>query len=898
MLPIPDAADRPGVRTTCPYCGVGCGLVAQAKQGDSVRIEGDSSHPANFGRLCSKGAALGDTLGHEGRLLHPEIAGRRSSWDEALGAVADGFARTAREFGPDSVAFYVSGQLLTEDYYVVNKLMKGFLGSANIDTNSRLCMSSAVAGHKRAFGSDTVPGCYEDFEQAGLILLVGSNTAWCHPVLYQRIAAAKERNPALKLVVIDPRTTATRGLADLHLPVRPGTDALLFNGLLVHLARSGCVAKPFVADHTSGLEPALLAAWASAPSAAAVSEGCGLPVKAVETLYRWFAATDRTVTAYSQGINQSSSGTDKVNAILNCHLLTGRIGKPGMGPFSLTGQPNAMGGREVGGLANQLAAHMDFASAADRDRVRRFWNAPRLAERPGLLAVDLFRAVAEGRIRALWILATNPVVSLPDADRVRDALQRCPLVVVSDVVRETDTTRHGHILLPALAWGEKEGTVTNSERCVSRQRAFLPPPGEAQPDWWAATQVAHRLGFAAAFPYTSAAEVFREHAALSAFENEGTRDFDLGGIAGLTDAEYDALAPIQWPVRAEKPLGTARLFGDGAFWTSDRKARFISVTPRLPTAQPVASHPWVLNTGRLRDQWHTMTRTALSARLSAAAPEPCVEIHPDDAERAGLGDGSLASITGAAGSSMIARIRTSSDGPRGSVFVPIHWNDRTSARARVGALIPAVTDPFSGQPEFKHAVVRVEPYRAEWHGIVFSRSPVHPGEADYWTRVRGAGHWRTEIAGTAALRNWSSWARSTVDAAGSDEWIELVDARPGTYRGACLRAGRLHACILVAPHPKFPDRARIADLFGKDTIPSEARAFLLAEAPRSAGEDERTVCSCFGVGAHTLAEGIRSGNLATAREVGKALRAGTNCGSCIPEINALLAHVRAVRSSA
>ncbi len=897
MFPTPDAADRPGVRTTCPYCGVGCGLIAQADPGGDIRFEGDSAHPANFGRICSKGAALGDTLDLDGRLLHPEIGGRRTSWDEALDAVALGFARTARESGPDSIACYVSGQLLTEDYYVINKLMKGFLGSSNIDTNSRLCMSSAVAGHKRAFGSDTVPGCYEDFEQAELILLVGSNTAWCHPVLYQRIAAAKERNPALKIVVIDPRTTATRGIADLHLALTPGTDALLFNGLLVHLARCGSVARSFVTNHTAGLDAALLSAWVSAPSTAAVSEGCGLPLKAVETLYRWFAATERTVTAFSQGINQSSSGTDKVNAILNCHLLTGRIGRPGMGPFSLTGQPNAMGGREVGGLANQLAAHMDFASPADRDRVRRFWNAPRLAEKPGLLAVDLFRAVAEGRIRALWIQATNPVVSLPDADRVRDALERCPLVIVSDAVRETDTTRYGHVLLPALAWGEKEGTVTNSERRISRQRAFLPPPGEARPDWWIATQVAHRLGFAAAFPYASAADVFREHAALSAFENGGARDFDLGGLAGLTDAEYAALAPVQWPLRAGQPRGTARLFGNGAFWTPDRKARFIPVTPRLPTAQPGGSHPLVLNTGRLRDQWHTMTRTAKSARLSATAPEPCVDMHPDDVRDARLGDGNLAHITGKSGS-MIARVRITADQPRGSVFVPIHWNDRTSARARVGALIPAVTDPCSGQPEFKHAVVRVEPFRAEWHGIVFSRSPWLPGAADYWTRVRGADHWRTEIAGSGAARDWPAWARSVADAAGSDEWIELVDARPGMYRGACLRGGRLDACILISPHPRFPDRARIGELFRRGAIPAKDRAFLLAERPRAAEGDDRTVCSCFGVGAHALMAAIRSGNLATAREVGKALRAGTNCGSCIPEINALLVRLRLDRSSA
>ncbi|HJR71384.1 MAG TPA: molybdopterin-dependent oxidoreductase, partial [Gammaproteobacteria bacterium] len=411
------------VRTTCPYCGVGCGLTA-ARAGagaGEVEIRGDPEHPANLGRICSKGAALAETLDLDGRLLHPKIRGERVSWDAALAAVADGFSRAIAAHGPDSVAFYVSGQLLTEDYYVANKLMKGFIGSANIDTNSRLCMASAVAGYKRAFGADTVPNDYTDLEQAELVVLVGSNLAWCHPVLFQRLSAAKAANQKLRVVLVDPRRTQTAELADLVLQLRPGSDVTLFNGLLNHLRREDALDLEFLDGHTEGFGAALRVAKESAASIPAVASACGLAEDDVLEFYRWFARTPRTVTAFSQGVNQSTSGTDKVNAIVNVHLATGRIGKPGTGPFSITGQPNAMGGREVGGLANQLAAHMDFAPA-HVERVGRFWGAPRVATKPGLKAVDLFDAAERGAIKALWIMATNPVVSMPDAERVRGAL--------------------------------------------------------------------------------------------------------------------------------------------------------------------------------------------------------------------------------------------------------------------------------------------------------------------------------------------------------------------------------------------------------------------------------------------------------------------------------------------
>src|SRR5260221_4950864 len=415
------------VRTTCAYCGVGCGVIATPDGRGGAGIEGDASHPANLGRLCSKGAALGETLSLEDRLLHPEIDGRRVSWDTALGAVASGLRDVIDRHGPDAVAFYVSGQLLTEDYYVANKLIKGFLGTANIDTNSRLCMASSVAGHKPAFGSDTGAGRFEDFELADVVVLVGSNLAWCHPVLFQRLEAAKRARPSLRIVVIDPRRTETCDVGDLHLALKPGSDVALFNALLSELQRRGKIARRFVDQHTTGLDDALIAARSSDLS------DCDLPQADLETFFDWFARTDKTVTLYSQGVNQSSAGVDKVNALINCHLLTGRIGRPGMGPFSITGQPNAMGGREVGALSNTLAAHMDF-TPADVDRVGRFWHAPRMATKPGLKAVDLFEAVGRGEIRAIWIMATNPVASLPHADAVRAALKGCDLAVVSEAV--------------------------------------------------------------------------------------------------------------------------------------------------------------------------------------------------------------------------------------------------------------------------------------------------------------------------------------------------------------------------------------------------------------------------------------------------------------------------------
>jgi assimilatory nitrate reductase catalytic subunit len=917
------------VRTTCPYCGVGCGVLVDAGAA-GLSVAGDPLHPANFGRLCSKGSALGETLGLEGRLLTPRLRGRDTSWDEALNFVADGFRRLIAAHGPDSVAFYVSGQFLTEDYYVANKLMKGYIGSANIDTNSRLCMSSAVAGHTRAFGEDVVPVSYADLELADLIVLVGSNTAWCHPVLYQRMVRAKERRPELKIVVIDPRATPTCEIADLHLGLRPGTDVWLFNGLLSYLHRHGVEDRAFVEEHTGGAARALTVADNTAGASSAVARLCGLPQRAIEEFYALFANTPRVVTMFSQGVNQSSSGTDKVNSIINCHLLTGRIGRPGAGPFSITGQPNAMGGREVGGMANMLAAHMSLESAADRRTVQRFWRSPVIAQKPGLRAVDLFDAIHAGRVKAVWIAATNPVVSMPNANRVRAALERCELVVVSDCMARTDTTALAHVLLPAAAWGEKEGTVTNSERRISRQRTFLPAPGAAKPDWWMFCEIAKRMGFGDGFAYESARDIFVEHARLSAAGNDGSRAFDIGGLGSLTPGEYAELAPTRWPVvtrdvgAAAADSGNAHrgvlggadpdgadpdgvdtaggdgdragvggaaktLFSGGRFFHADGRARFIATVPRAPAGNLDAEYPLVLNTGRIRDQWHTMTHSGKSARLNSHSPEPYVDMHAQDALLSGVRVGEFVRVVTRWGA-MVARLRSSGEMPRRMIFVPVHWNGTNAADARVGALVNPVVDPLSGEPEFKHTPARVTAYVVAWQGFILSRRPVVPSDATWWSRSLGTQFLRYELAGRRVFGDWSKWARRLLQVAAPDsDWLEYVDRSTGIYRAAYVVDKRLEACVFLSPRPDLPTRAWLSSLFDQPFLDDGDRAGLLmgtrADARADTGD---VVCSCFGVGRNSICAAIRQFGLSTPQQIGQRLRAGTNCGSCLPELKAIL----------
>jgi assimilatory nitrate reductase catalytic subunit len=683
-------------------------------------------------------------------------------------------------------------------------------------------------------------------------------------------------------------------MADLHLPVRSGTDVWLFNGLLAWLRRHGATDAGFVSTHTGDASVALDVAEASAPDPQTVARICGVDLSRIEEFYRLFAATERVVTAFSQGVNQSSSGTDKVNSIINCHLLTGRLGRPGMGPFSLTGQPNAMGGREVGGMANMLAAHMDLDNPTHRTRVQQFWRSPRIAARPGLKAVDLFEAVHAGRIKALWIMATNPVVSLPDADRVRSALEKCEFVAVSDCVARTDTTALAHVLLPAAAWGEKDGTVTNSERCISRQRAFAPLPGEVQPDWWIIGQVARRMGFAEEFSYSSPAAIFDEHARLSATENGGGRGFDIGGLAGLSADEYHELEPIQWPVPYRGHTGTQRLFEDRHFLHPDGKARFVPTRPAAAVGAISEEFPFILNTGRIRDQWHTMTRTGRSQRLNEHLPEPFVDVHAQDALLLALREGELARVTTAQGS-MIARVRTSGEVSRGCAFAPIHWSAQNASQARPGALVQAVVDPISGEPEFKHTPARIEPFPVTWFGFVLSRQPRLIADITWWTTVQGLGFLRYELAGRDVPQDWASWMRERLGATASEaDYLDYLDPAAGIYRAAHLANERLEACVYISRRPDLPDRGWLSGLFERGKLAAPDRISLLAGRPPGAREDAGPlVCSCFVVGRHTLRRAIAQHGMTDTRQVGARLRAGTNCGSCLPEIRALLAdHAR------
>jgi len=867
-------------RTTCPYCGVGCGVLAERTPEGTITVRGDPDHPANRGRLCSKGTALAATLAADDRLLEPFVDGAPTTWPDALDTVAQRLLDCIARHGPDSVALYVSGQLLTEDYYVANKFMKGFVGTANIDTNSRLCMASAVAGHVRAFGEDIVPVDYADLELADLIVLVGSNLAWCHPVLMQRIVAARAERPAMKLVVIDPRRTATCDGADLHLPLRSGTDVMLFNGLLAWLAANGHADAAFVDGHTQGVDKALEAARAASSDIAATAQICGLDATQVERFFELFATNTRVVTLFSQGVNQSSAGTDKVNSIINCHLLTGRIGREGMGPFSITGQPNAMGGREVGGLATQLAAHLSLDDPAHCAAVQEFWQSPRIADRPGLKAVELFEAIDAGKVKAIWIMATNPVVSLPDADLVRRALERCPLVIVSDCVSANDTLPFAHVKLPAAGWSEKDGTVTNSDRHISRQRAFLALPGKAQPDWWIVAQVARRMGFGKAFNYAGPEAVFEEFARLTEVSRRFGRQLDLTDLAGMDKAAYDALPATQWP----SPRQQARPFADGRFPTASGRANFIATPARTPRHAPSAEYPLILNTGRIRDQWHTMTRSARAPQLNAHEPEPFVDAHPQDLAALGALPGDLVRIVSRWGSA-IGRARASGDMPAGMLFMPIHWSEQFASSARVGAAVNPVVDAQSGEPEFKHTPVRLEKLEVEWRGFLLSRRRVSAPAGSWWAASPGDVT-RLEFAGRGEPPD-AAWLKSVLPEAARAEWIEFNDTAMGNYRAALVKDGQLLACLMVSTRGRLPARSWLAGLFAAGRLDAADRRCLLLGRRQDVPDPGPVVCACFAVGANTITAAIQAG-CATLEAVGGRLRAGTNCGSCRPEIAKLI----------
>ncbi len=872
--------------TTCPYCGVGCGVTAEVADDKLIAVSGDIDHPANKGRLCVKGSTLADTLVPEGRLLHPLYQGRQTDWDSALDLVAAKMHAVREEYGPDAIAFYLSGQLLTEDYYVANKLMKGFIGSANVDTNSRLCMSSAVAGYQRAFGADYVPCSYEDLETCDLLVMVGSNAAWTHPVLYQRIADARKSHPGKRIVVIDPRRTATCDIADLHLQIAPGSDGFLFAGLLHYLNSHELLEADYIREHTAGIGDAL--GSVAAYTIEHVAGETGLTPDKVALFYQLFGATEKSVTFYSQGINQSATGTDKCNAIINCHLATGRLGKPGMGPFSITGQPNAMGGREVGGMANHLAAHMDFRPE-HVSLVSRFWQAPAIAKAPGLKAVDMFQAAADGKIRFLWIMATNPAVSLPDSAMVRRALGNCDFVVVSDCVEDTDTAAFANLLLPAQGWGEKDGTVTNSERCISRQRKLVPPQGEARPDWWIVTQVAQRLGFGQAFNYQHPGDIFAEHARLSGYENKASRDFDISALGHLSRADYEQLTPSYWPQPASGPGGEPVVAG--RFFTATGRAQFIASVPTLPDAGSRTALQ--LNTGRLRDQWHTMTRTGRVAKLMRHRDFFSVSLNREDARSRQLSEGDLVELSNSLGR-VRGLLRLEDDLSPGQVFSPIHWSGQFSGLACVSELIAAVTDPVSGQPQSKFARVAVAPVLASCWGLLLTREvPVLPALA-YWSRVVVPGGYLTLLAGGPGENSGSLRSALLQELCLTGQQLSSYqDSAQADYRDVGMEAeGVCFALFLCGYQRHLPSREWVAAMLS-GASPMEANG-LLAGLSQGGGNIGRLVCTCEEVGERQIENAI-AGGACSIEALGAQLCCGTQCGSCIPEIKRLLLSSREVK---
>ncbi len=874
------------INSICPYCGVGCGVVAQ-KTADTWQIEGDLQHPANRGKLCVKGNHLADTIALKNRLLRPTIAGKAVGWETAIQHIAKTFQKVINEDGAQAVALYVSGQLLIEDYYVANKWFKGFIGSANIDTNSRLCMATAVAAHKRAFGEDIVPASYADFDQARLIILVGWNPAWTHPVLYQRIAARKRQGDC-KIVLIDPRKTASAAIADQHLALRSGSDGALFVGLTHFLLKQGLYDKKYVEAHTSGLASLQQQLLEDDWSLARVAAVTGLNTAEISSFYQDFADTFQTLSCFSQGINQSSSGVDKANAIINCHLLTGRIGQPGASPFSITGQPNAMGGREVGGLANQLVAHRDFA-AEDRQAVADFWQAPKLAAQPGKKAVEMFNDIYNKKIKLLWIIGTNPAVSLPEQTLVAEALKRCETVIVSDGVKN-DTMAHADIVLPALLWGEKTGMVTNSERCLSLQKAFLSAPGEAKADWWAISRVAQAMGFQG-FDYQHPREIFCEYAALTDYLNRhgSRRALDLGALAELSLTEYLDFQPCFWPCPKEALTKTSenqRLLSDGRFFTASSQAMLIAITPQLPKNLPKQEDEYTLNTGRLRDQWHTMTRTGHSANLMSHSPWPQVVVHPNVLEKYQLSEQDWLELKTANGKVTLAVLADAGQHPD-AVFVPIHWNDQFSNHSKINQLIPPITDPISGQPESKSAVVRLSKVTMAGFAALFTLAELDtnklPQENFFWDLQKKQKGWQYHFAFTEKFC-FSTWQNflSDIDPA---PWLLWQNTALAKTR-ALLVQETIQKIFIFSQQSLETD---FSAWLNQPAKPEICQALLKNQLP---SHREQILCSCHQVSVQSLEKFIQEQESVDVLSIGRALKAGSGCGSCQPEIERLIQNLK------
>ncbi len=922
-------------RSTCAYCGVGCGVLIDSEAGRITGVRGDPEHPANFGRLCSKGSTLHLTARPEvlaqTRLLQPMKRWQRGApaqaldWSVALDEFSGRLAHTVATHGADAVGLYVSGQLLTEDYYAFNKFAKGLLGTNNIDTNSRLCMSSAVAGYKATLGADAPPACYDDLAQARTLFIAGANPAWAHPIVFRRIEDAKRANPALKIIVCDPRRTDTAELADLHLALQPGSDVWLYHGMLRCMLEQGWVDSAYIAAHTSGW--AALAAQVQQATPDMVERHCGIAAAELLLAARWFAgvgeggggqARTPTLSLYCQGLNQSVHGTDNNAALINLHLACGQIGKAGTGPFSLTGQPNAMGGREVGALANQLSAHRHLADPGHRAEVAALWGVPEVPAAPGKAAVEMFEAAADGQIKLLWIACTNPAHSLPDQALVRRALQRADYVVLQDAYATTATARYADLLLPAATWGEKEGTVTNSERRISRVRAAVAAPGQAWADWRIVTEVARRVqpqlparaALPSLFPYEGPEAIWNEH-------RESTRGRDLD-ITGL-DWERLEAAPQQWPCPEGQAQGTERLYADGQFATLDARAQFALAQPGSVAEPTDNRYPLSLITGRLRDQWHGMSRSGTVENLWAHASEPQAQMARTDMLRLQLQDGDLAYLTSRRGS-IVVPVQGSDTLQPGQVFVPMHWGDEvlggassTGQRlAGINALTLRARCPQSLQPEFKHAAVKV--LKAElpwgvWAQAWVARERLHQvrqalealmvafpfasctvfGRADAGVglQFRAAAHQPMDVALLERIAALLGVNGSRV--------LSYADARKGQWRRARIeedeRQQTLEGIVLAGD---VRAQAWIGTLL-QDRLPAHpfGRALLQpgAQPPVKVQAKGAVVCSCHNVGESAI-QGLLQRCVGDAaqrlQQLKDGLRCGTQCGSCVPQLQRMV----------
>ena len=894
------------VKSTCCYCGVGCGVLISTEAGRIVDVKGDPDHPANFGRLCTKGSTLHLTALPDARLLAPQRRASRdepllpASWDDTLEQLADQFAETILAHGPDSVGFYISGQLLTEDYYVFNKLAKGLIQTNNVDTNSRLCMSSAVVGYKTTLGADSPPACYDDVNFAETLFIAGSNTAYAHPILFRRIEQAKKDRPEMKVIVVDPRSTDTAAFADLHLPILPGTDVALFNGMLHILLWEGMVDQGYIRAHTEGFDA--LKATVRDYTPALVADICGIPEADLIQAAHWFGASNATLSLYCMGLNQSSCGTDKNAALINLHLATGQIGKPGAGPFSLTGQPNAMGGREVGGLATLLSGHRDLANAEHRAEVAKLWGIDTVPATPGKSAVEMFNAVREGEIKLLWIACTNPAQSMPNANIVREALQKAELVVVQEAYAQTDTTAYADVLLPASSWGEKEGTVTNSERRITHVRPAVPAPGEARNDWEIVVDFARRLekrlrpGQPSLFAYEQVEQVFDEHKATTA-----GRDLD---ITGLSYALLDTQGPQQWPFPAGASAGKVRLYEDGVFPTCSGKAKFANIKYE-PVAENIdARYPLHLTTGRLRDQWHGMSRTGTIGRLYSHVEEPLITLNAADMRIRNLVSGDIVRVKSRRGE-VVLRVIESEEMRIGQAFIPMHWGSQHMSGIGINALTTGAYDPQSKQPELKHCAIQIEKIELPWQMVIMRRGDT----IRRWQALQPyLGRFTYATAGlfgrddpAVILRIACSQAPDETLLAELDDLLNINDAsRCMVYndrkRGISKRvlvgdSGQIDGVRLTG---ETAARDWLKELMEAGTPAADLRKWMLAPAatPPSGGNQRgKIICNCLNVSERDIKAAIEAGQ--DLEQLQDSLKCGTSCGSCVPEIKRMISISRA-----